>query len=166
MATVRVNYGTVVSLTITNANLTSSSTAGWQSQSIDNSSNLYSDYLVQVKLAAVNTAPASNASIYLYGFGLIDSSGSDYSTTGSGVPSGSEGTLTFPDITTLAIVSPLLGVIPYPVQNKAIVSSAFSVANAFGGVCPAKFSIGMINFSGMTLSVTTIKVTPIYYTST
>lgn len=162
MASVKEVFATAVTLTITNANLASSATAGWQSDGQDNTSNLYLDALVQVKLAAVNTAPANNKAIYLYAFGVADGSTSDYGTVGDGSPSGTEGTLTFPDITTLPVVAPLLGIIPYPVQNKAIISAPFSVARCFGGILPAKYAIGMINYSGMTLNVTSIKIVPVY----
>lgn len=164
MASLKVAFGSAVTLTITNANLATSATAGWQSQGIDNTSDLMLDALVQVKLAAVNTAPANNKAIYLFGFGVADGSGSDYGTTGDGSPSGSEGTLTFPNVTTLACVAPLIGVIPYPVQNKALISPPFSIARAFGGILPAKYAIGMLNYSGMTLSVTSIKIVPVYRT--
>lgn len=164
MASYKLFYDTPVTLTITNANLASSATAGWQSAGQDNTSNKYIDALVQVKLAAVNTAPANSKAIFIYGFGVADGSTTDYTTTGDGAPSGSEGTLTFPDITTLPVVCPVVGVIPYPVQNKAIISAQFSIARAFGGILPAKYAIGMVNHSGMTLNVTSIKIVPVYMT--
>lgn len=164
MSSIKLVYASPVTLTITNANLTVSATAGWQSAGQDNTSNLYLDALVQVKLAAVNTAPGNSKAIYLYAFGVADGSTTDYTATGDGVPSGSEGTLTFPDITTLLPTCPVLGSISYPVQNKALVSPAFSVAACFGGILPAKYAIGMINHSGMTLSVTSIKIVPVYST--
>lgn len=164
MPNVKLAYATPVTLTITNANLTSSATAGWQSDGQDNTANLYDDALVQVKLAAVNTAPANNKAIYLYAFGVADGTTTDYGSAGSGSVTGTEGTLTFPDITTLPIISPLLGIIQYPVQNKAIISPPFSVAACFGGILPAKYAIGMVNYSGMTLNVTSIKVVPVYFT--
>lgn len=164
MADVKLKFAGVTTLTIANANLATSPTAGWQSDAQDYSSNLYLDALVQVKLAAVNTAPANNKAIYLYAFGLSDTSGSDYGTTGDGVPSGTEGTLTFPDITTGQPVCPLLGIIPYTTQNKVIVSPLFSIARCFGGVLPPKVAIGMINYASMTLNVTSIKILPVYLT--
>jgi hypothetical protein len=168
MADVKTAFGTATSLTITNANLATSATAGWMSAAIDNTSNLYDDYLFHVELAAVNTAPANSKAIFLYAFALADSSASAYTSTGDGTASGSEGTLTFPDVTTLPVVAPLLGVIPYPVQNKAINAGPFSFAAAFGfqGAAPPKLAIGMINHSGMTLSVTAIKYRGVYFTVT
>lgn len=163
-ASVKEAFGTAAAFTKTNANLASSATAGWMSNAIDNSSNLYLDALIHAELAAVNTAPASSKAIFLYAFGLVDTSGSAYTSTGDGTPSGSEGTLTYPDVSTLPVVAPLLGTIPYPVQNKAINAGPFSVAACFGGVLPPKWAIGMVNHSSMTLSVTNIKYIECYNT--
>lgn len=154
MADVKEKFGTATAFTKTNANLATSATAGWKSNAIDNSSNLYQDALVMVKLAAVNTAPANSKAIFLFAFSLIE--GTSYGSTGDGTIDGSEGTVTFPDVSALPVVAPLLGVIPYPAQNKAINSPAFSVAACFGGILPVKWCIGMVNHSGMTLNVTDI----------
>jgi len=161
MADIKEYFGTATAFTITNANLATSATAGWVSNVIDNSTNLDLDALVHVELAAVNTAPANSKAIFLFAYGIVDTAGSAYTSSGDGTPSGSEGTLTFPDVTTLPIVMPLLGVIPYPVQNKAINAGPFSIAKCFGGILPKKWGIGMVNHSGMTLSVTAIKYIPV-----
>lgn len=164
MADVKLAYGTATNFTKTNANLATSATAGWMSNAIDNSSNKYLDALVTIELAAVNTAPANSKAVFLYAYALLDTGGSAYTSTGDGTPSGSEGTLTFPDVTANAIPMPRLGVVPYPVQNKAINGGPFSVAQAFGGVLPPKWGVAMINHSGMTLSVTNIKYQEVYET--
>lgn len=168
MADVKTAFGTATAFTKTNANIATSATAGWMSNAVDNTSNLYDDYIIQAELAAVNTAPANSKAIFLYVFALVDSSGTAYCSTGDGTASGSEGTLTFPDVTTLPVVAPLLGIIPYPVQNKAINAGPFSVAAALGlqGTAPPKFAIGMVNHSGMTLSVTNITYRGVYNTVT
>jgi hypothetical protein len=157
MASVKEAFGTATAFTKTNANLANSATAGWMSNAIDNSSTLALDALVTIELAAVNTAPANSKAVFLYAYALVDTAASAYTGSGDTVPSGSEGTLTFPDITTLAIPMPLLGVVPYPVQNKAINGGPFSVAACFGGVLPPKWGVAMINHTGMTLNVTNIK---------
>lgn len=154
MADVKEKFGTPTAFTKTNANLASSATAGWKSNAIDNSTNLYLDALVSIELAAVNTAPANSKAIFLYAYSLVE--GTAYASTGDGTVDGTEGTLTFPDITTLPCALPLLGTIPYPVQNKAINSPAFSVARCFGGVLPPKWGVAMVNHSGQTLNVTNI----------
>lgn len=166
MANVKLVYASPVTLTLTSANLTVSATAGWQSDGQDNTSNLYLDALVQMKLAAVNTAPANLKAILLYAFGVADGATTDYGSTGAAAVTGTVGTLTFPDVTSLPQVAPQLGYIPYPVQNVAIITPPFSIARCFGGVLPAKYAIGMVNQSGMTLSVTSIKIVPVYATVT
>lgn len=162
MASVKRAFGTATAFTKTNANIATSATAGWKSNAIDNSSNLYIDALVQVELAAVNTAPANSKAVFLYAYSLVN--GTAYTSTGDGTIDGTEGTLTFPDVTANAVPIPLLGVVPYPTQNKAINSAAFSVARCFGGTLPPKWGIAMINHTGMTLSVTNIYYIEVYET--
>lgn len=157
MAEVLEKFSSATSLTLTSANLASSATAGWMSAVVDNSTNLYLDALVSIELAAVNTAPANHKRIYLFAYGLVDTAGSAYTSTGAATPSGSVGTITFPDITTLEIVAPLLGAVPYPVINVANNGGPFSVARCFGGTLPSKWGVLMLNYSGMTLNVTAIK---------
>lgn len=164
MASVKQAFGSATAFTKTNANIASSATAGWMSNAIDNATNLYLDALVHVELAAVNTAPANSKAIYLYAYALDDAAGSAYTSTGAAAISGSEGTVTFPDITTLGTPLPILGIIPYSVQNIANNAGPFSVAACFGGVLPPKWGIAMINHSGMTLSVTNIKYIEVYNT--
>jgi len=161
-ASVKQVLGTATAFTKTNANLATSATAGWMSNAIDNSANLYLDALVTIELAAVNTAPANSKAVFLFAFALIDTGGSAYTSAGDGTPSGSEGTLTFADVTANAIPMPMLGVVPYPVQNKALNGGPFSVARCFGGTLPPKWGVAMINHSGMTLSVTNIKYQEVY----
>lgn len=157
MSDIKEKFGTATAFTKTNANLAASTTAGWVSNAIDNTSVLALDALVHVELAAVNTAPAGSKAIYLYAYGLANSGASAYTGTGgAAVPSGSEATMVFPSVTTLPVVMPLLGVIPYPVINIAINAGPFSVAKAFGGTMPPKWGIAMVNDSGMTLNVTNI----------
>lgn len=166
MADIKLKFVTVGTFTVTNANLANSPTAGWKSNAKDNSTNLYLDALIHVRLAAVNTAPGSSKQIFLYAYALDDDSGTNYTSTGDGTIDGTEGTVTFPDVSTLAVVLPLLGTIPYPVQNKAINAGPFSVAKCFGGILPPKWGIAMVNHSGMTLNVTAIEFREVYNTVT
>jgi hypothetical protein len=162
MADISEKYGTLTSLTITNANLASSATAGWQSAVVDNTTDLFDDIEVHVDLAAVNTAPANSKAIFFFLFGLTDDAASNYETTGDGAPGGTEGTLTYPDITANPIVARQLGIIPYPVQNKSL-KKVFLFSDVIGAV-PPKWALGMLNHSGMTLSVNSIKYRGIKYT--
>lgn len=159
---VRQRFNTLFSFTITNANIATSATAGWKSNLRDNSSNLFEDCLVRFRLAAVNTAPANSKAIFVYAAAEIHDSNASFTSTGDGQIDGSEGTVTFPDVTANSIPLPLLGVVPYPTQNKAIVSVAFSVASCFGGILPPQWCIAFINHTGMTLNVTAIEGREVY----
>lgn len=163
-ANVKEAFGTTTAFTIANANLTNSATGGWKSNSVDNTTNLYDDYLMHWVLAAVNTAPANAKAVMCYAHTLVDDTGTAYTSTGDGTPDGSEGTLTFPDYTTLPVSCPMLGAIPYPVQNRALNGGPFSHARAFGQVAGPKLVVSMINHTGMTLSVTSISYRGVYYT--
>jgi hypothetical protein len=170
MANILEAFGTITSLTITNLNsLASSVTAGWMSAAIDNTSNLYLDYGVQIKFAAVNTAPSSQKAFFLYAAPVLDDTTSDYATTGAaseGGPTGIEGTLTFPDITANPVNIPLIGVVPYVGQNAVIISPVFSIAAAFNDMIPPKFVLGLVNASGMTIAASGnyVKIRGIYRT--
>lgn len=163
MADLKLAFGSLTAFTITNANLANSATAGWASNAIDNSSNKYLDALVSIELAAVNTAPANSQAIFLFAYGLVHGT-ANYTGTGSANPSGSEGTLTFPDITSKNIVMPALGIIPYPTQNTILRGGPFSVAARLGGKLPSKWGVAMLNHSGMTLNVTAINYQEVYNT--
>lgn len=160
MSTVTELFGTATAFTKTNAGLATSATAGWKSNAIDNSTTLAVDALVTIELGAVNTAPANSKAIFLYAYSYDDTS---YAGTGAAAIDGTEGTVTFPDITSLQGNLPLLGVVPYSTQNVAIVSPAFSVAKCFGGVLPKKWGVAMVNHSGMTLSPTNVYYQEIKY---
>lgn len=163
-ADVKEAFQTEQTMTVTNLHsLASSATAGWSSASVDNSANLYLDALVMIHIAAVNTAPASDQSIYVFAYGSTD--GTIFTSTGtSGGTVGTEGSLTFPSISTLAQNMPLIGIIPYPVQNKALDSGPFSVAAAFGGVLPVAWGVAILNFAGLTLAASgnTVKYRGVY----
>lgn len=163
-ANIKEAFGSTTAFTVTNAGLSTSATAGWKSNNFDNTTNLYDDYLCHWVLAAVNTAPANGKLILCYAHTLVDDTGTAYSSTGDGTPDGSEGTITFPDYTTLPVTCPQLGTIPYPVQNRALNGGPFSHARAFGQVAGPKGVVSMINHSGMTLSVTSISYRGVYYT--
>lgn len=154
MADLKVAYSSATSLADISAlnSLATSATAAWQSDAFDNSSNNYLDILIHAEFAAVNTAPANSKALFLWVAGLVDTAGSAYTSSGSDVPSGTEGTITIPDFTANAIPLRSLGRIPYPVQNKVLNGGPFSVAQAFGGIVPPKFVLIIANHTGYTIA--------------
>lgn len=149
MATVSLSYAAAVTMTITALNSnTSSTTAGWASAVVDNTTNLYLDALVQVKLDMAATAAANDKAIYVYAYGGIE--------TGvySNPIAGTEGDVTLTDVTTTGQNIRLLGVMPYNTTDEIIESSPFSVALAFGGTLPPFWGVAIMDFSGAAIAAT------------
>lgn len=162
MATVSVKYIASSALTISLNSLASGSSV--QATAVDNTTNLYDDYLV----AATIMTPASGTLatlpvVTLYVSSLMD--GTHY-TDGC---SGTSGTFTAP----AQINSPIGNVVGVGGAAQVLSSSLtiygnmFSVANLFGGQCPSKFVIWATNSTAVTLnsSGNAINITPIQYTA-
>ena len=147
-ADVKMAFQGAQSMTVTNLHaLANSATAGWQSDAVTNTSSLYLDYLFQVTIAAVNTAPANSKGLYaLAGHSL------DGGTTYTRPFGAAEAARTYDDVTTLPQCAPRLGFIPYATQNTALYSEAMSMAATCGFVLPERFLVGLINHTGMTLA--------------
>ena len=98
MATLNINYGTDVQMTVTNLNsLANSQTAGWQSARVDNTSTKAIDYQIQVQIDLANTAAANDKAIYIYAVPWFYDGSSWFCGSDSGVATevtGSEGTHT------------------------------------------------------------------------
>jgi hypothetical protein len=74
---VKLAYAASSNLTVTNLNsLASSSTlvAGWESGAVDNTSNLYTDYRIAVKITVSATPPTTGTEIRVYLVGPLDDS--------------------------------------------------------------------------------------------
>lgn len=71
MATVTPNYGSYTTLALSPASLASSSTAGRQSDEVDNTSNKFDNVFVRGKIT-VGTTPTINTQIYIYALGRSD----------------------------------------------------------------------------------------------
>ncbi len=149
--------GSDQSLDLTSFNsLASSATAGWSSTYIDNSANLYLDYIAALTVAQVNTAPASDKCFYLYAATSLNTTDRPTSGASSGnVVANSSSTaavLTFPSVSTLVVLFPQYNRMDYPVQNIANQSSLMGVAGAFRGVLGLYVWLPILNFSGMTVA--------------
>lgn len=165
MASVKIAYAASSDLTVTNLHgLAASPTwvTGWESALIDNTSNLYTDYLVSAKFT-VESASVTAGQIRIFIVPMLDDA------TWPGGFDGTESAETTPlDDVNGTNSGARLGAV---VVNDTTVSQVyyvapFSVAALFGGVCPAKFVIFIAQATGTTLETTGNQVTikGIYYT--
>ena len=160
MASVKLAFGSVTSMTVTNLHsLASSTTAGWQSAVVDNSSDLYLDAHVQIILDFANTAPANSKGVYVFAYSALE-------TSYTNPASGSEGSITLLDVTANAQALRQIGFIPYTTQDEIVESANMSVAAGFGGILPIKWGIVLMNHSGAALhsSGNTVKWAGVYAT--
>ncbi len=147
MADVKSAYGTTaqaITCTITSlANATGSYGAGRASTVVDNTSNLYLDALVSVRVKTSASALANDKAVYVYAYGTADSTTPIYT---DGI-SGTDGGFTATNPPNVRII----GVISAVATSTTYDGGPFSVSNAFGGVLPAKWGIFVVNFTGQTL---------------
>jgi hypothetical protein len=157
-----IKYGTATAITCTLASLAASATAGRESAAVDNTSNLYVDYMLGGKIT-VGTTPTNNTQVEVWINGSYDG------TTWAGGAAGSDAALT-PVQQAKSYMR--LGAILPVTATTSNVTHAFvigSIANLFGGVCPIKWSVFVLNNSGVALNATAgnheLKYQGIQYTS-
>jgi hypothetical protein len=140
MSTVKSLYGSSgQAITCT---ITSLANAGQrQSTAVDNTSNLYLDALVALKVkTGTGTSAASTVNVYAYG---TADGGTDYSDGASGT----DGSITL----TAPPNMRLIGQVNCPANTTTFEGGPFSVAAAFGGILPDHWGIVVENTSGGTL---------------
>ena len=147
--TAQIVYSSEQTITCGIDGLTSSTVTCRQSNVIDNTTSLFLDALLSVKLLVTSgtfaTIPYVN--IWAYGAG-VDGNYTDEAT-------GTDGTYTFPT-TTLPTNLKLLQQVSFNVSTSTtLYAGPFSVASAFGGVLPDKWGIVLNNNTGATLDGTT-----------
>lgn len=146
MSSVKNAYGTsnqAITCTITSlANASGPYGAGRASTAVDNTTNLFLDALVTVKVKTSASALANDKSVYVYAYGTTDGG----TTYGDGI-TGSDAAFTATNPPNLR----LIGVINCVSTSTTYVSAAMSVAAAFGGVLPDHWGIFVVNFTGQTL---------------
>ena len=125
--------------------LASSATAGWQSAVVDNTTDLFLDFDVQITLDFANTAPANSKCAYVFLYTGLD-------TVYTNPATGSEGAITLLDVTANAQALRLVGTIPYTTADEVAESFLFNVAAACGGLAPPKWGVVIINHSGAALA--------------
>lgn len=143
MADIKAKFGDPATLTLTLASLANSGAR--QSDAIDNSTSLYTDILVSLKVKTGASGTASTGTVNVYACASVDG-GTTY-TEGAGA-SDAGITLTAPPN------ARLIGVINAVANATTYVGGPFSVAAAFGGVCPQRVVIVAENKTGGTLDST------------
>lgn len=167
MADVKLAFAASSNLTVTNlASIATSAdwTAGWTSGTIDNSSNLYSDYLLTAKLTVASSG-LSAAQIQIRIYAELDDS--NYPDIFSAGTEGTEGTATIHDTATRDNSLVLAKVLTTDTTASQVYSAGpISVASLFGGVCPRKFCVFISHSTGANLAASGQQVTikGLYYT--
>lgn len=146
MATVKVGYaaGTATAITCTLASLASA--ASRESATVDNTTNLYLDALVQVKVQTNVSAPTGDKAVYVYAWGVVDTTTPTYPDR----VTGADAAIT-PDSPTQLV---LLGTIYCAAAATSYKMSPKSVASMFGGVLPGKWGLVFTNATGNALDTT------------
>jgi len=160
MTDIKTAYGTSTALTISLASLASSLDAGRESTAVDNTSNLFIDAMVQVKIALQAGTPAVDKAVYVYAYGSED--GTTYTDNATGTDANI--TLRNPP------VAKLIGIIPCPdLGGLTYESNPMSVAKAFDWILPRKWGVIVRNNTNVTFSVTAgdhaVKYTGQYFTN-
>lgn len=156
---VKIAYGASAAFTQTNLDgLASSATwvAGWESNAVDNSSNLYEDYLISGVLQ-VESSGLSAGEIRVYIVAEMND------TTWPDVFDGTESAETVTDTEVRDAICHLAAVVVTDTTaSRYYYFGPFSVANLFGGVCPRKFVVFIAQSTGTTLE-TTSDPNQVYY---
>ena len=116
--------------------------AARQSTAIDNSSNLFFDALVSVKVKTASSSTSANGYVSVYAYATVDGG-----TTYTDGASGSDGAIT----PTVPTDLKLIGNINCVANSTTYYGGPFSVAAAFGGLLPQKWGIVIVNNTGATL---------------
>lgn len=139
MTELKESFGSSTAMTITNLNsLGPSTTTGWQSAVVDNTSDKAIDVEVNVILNVDNTPPVTYSRVYIYVYaGYYDGSVWKYTLNAAGT----EGTIFLTKPSNFILVKTLA----YMTQNETLKSGGFFIAKAFGGKMPDAWGIIIVN---------------------
>ncbi len=144
MGAINTTYGTSnQAITCSLASLTTTSSR--ESTVVDNTTNLFLDALVMLKVKSGGSATSATGFVNIYAYATVDG-GTTYTDTATGSDAGI--TLTTPRNLRL------IGTINVVANSTTYKGGPFSVASAFGGVLPQKWGIVVENQSGGTLDST------------
>lgn len=130
-------------ITITLASLASGSARA--STAVDNSSNVFEDALVSLKIKSGASGVSASGSVLVYAYGTTDGG-----TTYTDGATGSDAAITL----TVPPNAILIGVINVVANGTTYYGGPFSVANAFGGKLPDHWGIIVANNTGSALDST------------
>jgi hypothetical protein len=119
------------------------------------------DHQVQVIVGVGAITPAAGTFVNLYVFGSIDGTIYSGSSSINELVDGTDKAVTLSTVGTEGI---FLGSVPCITASANQKSKLMSVASAFGGILPAKYTIVAQNQSGLALTSAAIAVTEISYT--
>lgn len=159
----KVVYGSAADITITLASLATDSTrlTGRESTLVDNSSNLFDDYLLSGKITT-GTSPTTAKVIEVWVVGSWD--GTNWPDVFDGTDSAE--TITSADIKPL--VCRLAAAMPTNnTSDRTYHFGPVSVASLFGGHCPPKWAVFVTHDTAVNLNSTSgnhqIRIQPVYY---
>jgi hypothetical protein len=164
MADLKLAYPAASNLTITLASLGSDTNllTGRESATIDNSSNLYLDYLISGKITT-GTSPTASRSIEVSAVGSSD--GTNWPDVFDGTESAE--TITSADIKA-SVCRYLAAMATSATSNVAYHFGPVSLAAAFGGVLPPKIVLFVTHSTAVQLNATAenhqIRIQPVYQT--
>ena len=154
MSTLKVGYGTKTAYTTSGvSSLASSSTfvAGYETNEIDNTSNLYTDFLID-GFITVGTTPTANTSINIYCLGSLVS----LATSAKDV---FDGTASAETLTNVGVGKGFLRLVASlevsaATSNVRLDFGAISLASLFGGNAPPFHSLFVTHNTGVNLNAT------------
>lgn len=144
MADVKAKFGTNgQAFTLTIASL--SDTSARQSTPVDNSTNLYTDALVSLKIKSNAAGTSASGFVGVYAFASVDGGSTYTESAGS-----TDAAITLVTPTALRFI----GAVPVVANATTYRAGPFSVAAAFGGVLPEYWGIVIVNKTGAALDST------------
>ena len=144
MSDIKQKFGTSnQTVTVTVASLANGSARA--STAVDNTTNLFFDALVSVKVKSGAASTSATGAVNVYAYGTVDGG-----TTYTEAATGSDAALTLTSPTNLRLV----GVINVVANATTYQAGPFSIASAFGGALPALWGVVIENRSGGTLDAT------------
>lgn len=152
MASVKLAYGSSTAVTISPASVATSSTwiAGTESTAIDNTSNLFLDYLLAGYIT-VGTSPTASTEIRIYVYGsqndtplypdVLDGTSSAETFTSAAIRDGS--------LKLAAVMA-----VDATTSDRAYYFAPVSVASLFGGTLPKYWGVFLTHNTGVNLNAT------------